>query len=85
MTTSRPRARIPLNDTRPQYDAIRDEVERGHGRACWSGWFILGPEVAAFEQEFAAFCGAGTRSASATAPTRSTWRCARWGSARATR
>ena len=34
--------------------AIRDAIDRVIAR----GWFILGPELAAFEEEFAAACGA---------------------------
>ena len=43
------------------------------------GWFILGPELEAFEQEFAAASGAAMPSASATAPMRWRSRCARLG------
>ena len=41
------------------------------------GWFVLGPEVEAFETEFAAACGAPHASGSARAPTRWCSRCAR--------
>lgn len=46
---------IPFADLRPA-DApqIREAVERVLDR----GWFVLGPEVEAFEREFAAACGA---------------------------
>src|SRR5690242_6011335 len=47
---------VPLLDLRAQYAAIRDEVRAAIDRVCESQHFILGPEVAAFEQEVAAVC-----------------------------
>ena len=49
---------VPLVDVRAAYQAQREELDAAIGRVVASGGFILGPEVAAFEQEFAAFCGA---------------------------
>ncbi|PYR38204.1 MAG: erythromycin biosynthesis sensory transduction protein eryC1 [Acidobacteria bacterium] len=48
--------RIPFTSTRPHEDAaaIRDAIDR----VVASGWFILGPEVEAFEAAFAAASGA---------------------------
>ncbi len=48
--------RIPFIDLRPAEDAaaVRDALERVVSR----GWFVLGPEVEAFEAEFAAASGA---------------------------
>jgi dTDP-4-amino-4,6-dideoxygalactose transaminase len=57
MSTPATLRHIPLNDTRPQYDAIRDEVRAAMDAVLDRSWFILGHEVTAFEQEFAAFCG----------------------------
>ena len=50
------RAPIPFIDLRPAEDhaAVRDAIDRVVAR----GWFVLGPEVEAFEAEFAAACGA---------------------------
>jgi dTDP-3-amino-3,4,6-trideoxy-alpha-D-glucose transaminase len=50
------RAPIPFIDLTPAEDlaAVRDAIERVLRR----GWFVLGPEVEAFEHEFAAACGA---------------------------
>ena len=50
------RAPIPFIDLRPGEDdaAVRDAIDRVIAR----GWFVLGPEVEAFETEFAAACGA---------------------------
>lgn len=49
---------VPLLDLRIQYAAIRDEVDAAIRRVVESQYFILGPEVKAFEEEIAAFCGA---------------------------
>ena len=48
--------RIPFLSLRPREDAaaIRDAIDR----VVASGWFVLGPEVAAFEAEFASAAGA---------------------------
>ncbi len=48
--------RIPFADLKPRDDAA--EVRSAIDRVISSGWFILGPEVEAFEAEFAAACGA---------------------------
>lgn len=50
------RPRIPCSQPAPREDAaaVRMAIER----VVSSGWFILGPEVAAFETEFAAASGA---------------------------
>ncbi len=48
---------IPFIDLRAQYATIRDDVQAAIARVLESGQFTLGPEVAAFEQEFAGFCG----------------------------
>ena len=49
---------IPLIDLQAQYAAIKDEIDTAVLRVLASGQFVLGPEVAAFEAEFAAYCGA---------------------------
>ncbi len=49
---------IPFIDLRPQNDPLRSELEAALGRVLDSGAFTLGPEVEAFEAEFAASCGA---------------------------
>jgi len=48
--------RVPFNALRPREDAadVRSAIER----VIASGWFILGPEVEAFEREFADASGA---------------------------
>src|SRR6185436_1652088 len=42
---------------RAQYASIRDEIRDAVDRVMESQQFILGPEVEAFEQEIAAYCG----------------------------
>ena len=48
--------RIPFNDVHLHEDAAA--IDRAIRRVVSRGWFILGPEVEAFEHEFAAVCGA---------------------------
>lgn len=50
---------IPMVDLKRQYLEIKDEVVSGLLQALDNAQFILGPNVAAFEQEAAAFLGAG--------------------------
>lgn len=49
---------IPFNDLTLQYNAIRQEVQQAMERVFQRGWFILGEELQAFEEEFAAYLGA---------------------------
>jgi dTDP-4-amino-4,6-dideoxygalactose transaminase len=49
---------IPLVDLAVQHAQVADEVAAGWDRVTASGAFILGPDVAAFEEEFAEFSGA---------------------------
>jgi len=48
---------IPFVDLRAQHQSIKAEVEAAIAGVLDSCQFTLGPEVAAFEEEFAAFCG----------------------------
>ncbi len=48
--------KVPFLDLRAQYAGIKSEIDAAVGRVFESGQFILGPEVAAFEEEFAAYC-----------------------------
>jgi aminotransferase EvaB len=50
---------IPINDLKRHSDSISDELECAIERVISRGWYILGPEVEAFESEFAATCGVG--------------------------
>ena len=49
--------RVPLLDLKAQYAPIREEIRAAIDRVCDSQMFILGPEVAALEEELARFCG----------------------------
>jgi dTDP-4-amino-4,6-dideoxygalactose transaminase len=48
---------IPTNDVLAGYLAQSSEIEAAVARVLKSGWYILGQEVAAFEQEYAAWMG----------------------------
>ncbi len=48
---------IPYLDLKAQYSSIRNEIREAVDNVLESGWYVLGPEVAAFEHEFAAYCG----------------------------
>jgi dTDP-4-amino-4,6-dideoxygalactose transaminase len=49
---------IPFVDLQAQYARIREEIEAAVSTTLASGQFVLGSEVTAFEEEFAAYCGA---------------------------
>lgn len=51
------RVRIPLLDLKAQYHSIKPEIDAAIAGVLESGQFVLGAEVAAFEEEFAAYCG----------------------------
>jgi dTDP-4-amino-4,6-dideoxygalactose transaminase len=48
---------IYINDTRAQYDAIKDDILHVTQAVMERSYFVLGENVAAFEREFAAYCG----------------------------
>ena len=48
---------ISLVDLKAQLNSIRDEVDTAIQRVLQQGQFILGPDVRAFEEEIAAYCG----------------------------
>lgn len=48
---------IPFLDLKAQYAGIKAELDEAVLRVLGSGRYILGEEVAAFEREFAAYCG----------------------------
>ncbi len=49
---------IPFGDLRRQFARLQPDLEAAALRVLQSGWYVLGREVLAFEQEFAASCGA---------------------------
>ena len=48
---------IPFLDLGAAYREIKPEIDAAMQRVLDSGWYILGPEVEAFEAEWAAYCG----------------------------
>ncbi|WP_026370630.1 DegT/DnrJ/EryC1/StrS family aminotransferase [Kallotenue papyrolyticum] len=58
MSSSASTQQVPFNDLQRQYRAQQAQIEAAVQRVLRSGWYILGPELAAFEQEWAAYCGA---------------------------
>ncbi|WP_370402012.1 DegT/DnrJ/EryC1/StrS family aminotransferase [Sulfitobacter sp. JB4-11] len=51
--------KIPFLDLGAAYRELKPNIDDAIRRVLDSGWYILGPEVEAFEEEWAAFCGAG--------------------------
>lgn len=49
---------VPFLDIAAAYVELQREIDAAVSRAVASGRYILGPEVEAFEREFAAYCGA---------------------------
>lgn len=49
---------IPFLDLGAAYRELKSEIDAAMHRVLDSGWYILGPEVEAFEAEWAAYCGA---------------------------
>lgn len=47
---------IPINDLNRYNKTILEDLEGAVRKVLSSGWYILGPEVGAFEKEFAAYC-----------------------------
>ena len=52
------RSVVPFLDLKAQYASVKDEIEPAVLAVLASAGYILGPEVAAFEREFAAYSGA---------------------------
>src|SRR5207245_9044703 len=48
---------IPFNVLAPGGQAIRAELETAIGRVLDRGWFLMGPELKAFEEQFALYHG----------------------------
>jgi len=49
--------RIVMCDLKAAYATQKDAIDQAVARVLESGWFILGQECSAFEQEFGQFCG----------------------------
>ncbi len=52
-----PELRVPFGDLTRAHLGYSEELGSAFARVLKSGWFVLGPEVAAFEREFASLCG----------------------------
>ncbi len=50
--------KVPFQDFRAAYEELREEFDDAYRRFMQSGWYVLGKEVAAFEEEYAAYCEA---------------------------
>jgi dTDP-4-amino-4,6-dideoxygalactose transaminase len=49
--------KVPFLDLSSPYEELNAELDEAYLRCMRSGWYILGGEVEAFEQEYAAYCG----------------------------
>jgi len=49
--------KVPFLDLKAPYLELKSELDSAYQRVMESGWFILGEELNAFEDEFAAYCG----------------------------
>jgi dTDP-4-amino-4,6-dideoxygalactose transaminase len=49
--------KVPFLDFVGPYDELKAELDEAYFRFMRSAWYILGKEVEAFENEFAAYCG----------------------------
>lgn len=49
---------IPFLDLKAPHVELRAEIDEAIDRVVSSGWYILGPEVEAFESEYASYCEA---------------------------
>ena len=49
--------RVPLLDLKAQYQSLKSALDDAAIRVLESGRYVLGPEVSAFEEEFASTCG----------------------------
>ena len=52
------REAVPFLDLASAYQAARPDLDAALRRVAESGWYLLGQELAGFEADFAAYCGA---------------------------
>ena len=57
MTAENQTPLVPFLDLKAAYLEIKEELDAAYHRVMGSGWYILGGEVSAFEDEWAAYCG----------------------------
>src|SRR5438552_12879724 len=48
---------IPMSDLGAEYRSLKDRIDEAIARVLESGEYVLGPELEAFEAEFARYCG----------------------------
>lgn len=48
---------VPFLDLKKIHMTIRKKLDQAYQRVVDSGWFVMGPELEAFESEFANYCG----------------------------
>lgn len=51
--------KVPFLDLGAAYLELKPDIDAAIARVLDSGWYILGPEIEAFEAEYAAYCEAG--------------------------
>jgi dTDP-4-amino-4,6-dideoxygalactose transaminase len=49
--------KVPFLSLKPVHEELGGALDAAAARVMRSGWYILGPEVEAFERSFAAYCG----------------------------
>jgi dTDP-4-amino-4,6-dideoxygalactose transaminase len=50
--------KVPFLDLARAYAELAEELDEAWQSVARAGWYVMGPELEAFEQEFAAYCGA---------------------------
>ena len=58
VTTQAAKVNVPLADLKIQYGQLKDEILASLAEVAESASFVLGPKVASFEKDFAAYAGA---------------------------
>ena len=48
---------VPILELKPTYLELKDEIDAAYHRVMDSGWYLMGREVEAFEEEYAAYIG----------------------------
>ena len=49
--------KVPFLELKPAYLELKDQFDAAYHRVMDSGWYLLGAELAAFESEYAQYCG----------------------------
>ena len=49
--------KVPFVDFVSPYCELKEELDAAYSKFMASAWFVLGKEVEAFENEYAAYCG----------------------------